>query len=138
MFKCKNVSQFVGRYHSFVSCVLNMEDLIWNNICKFSKLQLGIKRPGPEADPGNTFILHYIFIIKCLKIIHRGNFTLFYKVKSKKKKVPGFSPPANYTERATSSCRRSKCQLLIKSKIQQRNSRVAVFICSLIDLMMAS
>jgi hypothetical protein len=55
MFKFKNVSQFDGRYHSVVRCLLNMEDLIWNNFCKSSKLQAGaisrgIKRVGLEAD----------------------------------------------------------------------------------------
>jgi hypothetical protein len=37
MFRLRPASQFVERYHSIFSCALNMEDLILNNICKFSK-----------------------------------------------------------------------------------------------------
>jgi hypothetical protein len=37
IFVFKPSSQFVERYHSIVSCVLNMEGLISNNLYKFSK-----------------------------------------------------------------------------------------------------
>jgi hypothetical protein len=36
IFRFRPVSQFVERYHSIVSCALNVEDLISNNFCKFS------------------------------------------------------------------------------------------------------
>jgi hypothetical protein len=36
-FKFKPASQFVKRYHSVVSCAMNMGDLISNNVHKFSK-----------------------------------------------------------------------------------------------------
>jgi hypothetical protein len=38
--------------------------------------------------------------------------TLFIVKKTKKKKLHGLSPRANYTDRATAACRRSDCQLL--------------------------
>jgi hypothetical protein len=37
MFGFEPVSQFVERYHTIVSCALNMEYLISNNFCKFIK-----------------------------------------------------------------------------------------------------
>jgi hypothetical protein len=37
MFSFKNSGQFVKRYHSVVSCALNMDDLISNNSGKLSK-----------------------------------------------------------------------------------------------------
>jgi hypothetical protein len=37
MVRLKPASQRVQRYHSVVSCALNMEDPISKNICKFSK-----------------------------------------------------------------------------------------------------
>jgi hypothetical protein len=37
MFRFILASQFVDRYHSVVSCALNMEGLISNNFCKLSK-----------------------------------------------------------------------------------------------------
>jgi hypothetical protein len=42
MFRFKPVSQFVERYHSVVSCSLNMEVLISNNFCKFSMWQITV------------------------------------------------------------------------------------------------
>jgi hypothetical protein len=33
--------------------------------------------------------------------------------KTKQNKLHGLSPRANYTDRATAACRRSKCQLLL-------------------------
>jgi hypothetical protein len=37
IFRFKPASQCVERYHSVVSCSLDMGDLISNNFCKFSK-----------------------------------------------------------------------------------------------------
>jgi hypothetical protein len=37
MFGIKPASQFVELYHSVVSCALNTEDLISNNVCKYNK-----------------------------------------------------------------------------------------------------
>jgi hypothetical protein len=37
MFTFEPASQFVEGYHSPVSCALNMEGLVSNNYCKFSK-----------------------------------------------------------------------------------------------------
>jgi hypothetical protein len=34
------------------------------------------------------------------------------EIKKNKNKLRGLSPQANYTDRATATCRRSKCQLL--------------------------
>jgi hypothetical protein len=40
MFRFKRANQFVERYHSFVSCALNMEDLISNNVNSVSKKEI--------------------------------------------------------------------------------------------------
>jgi ABC-type Na+ transport system ATPase subunit NatA len=50
MLRLKPASQHVQRYHSVVSCALNMEELISKNVCKFSK-QLKSKVKKSKAIP---------------------------------------------------------------------------------------
>jgi hypothetical protein len=54
--------------------------------------------------------LTLLFVIKRANLHMRG--VLGLDKQTKKNKLHGLSPRANYTDRATAACRRSDCQLL--------------------------
>jgi hypothetical protein len=59
-----------------------------------------------------------------------NNVKTFIKLKLNKTKLRGSSPRANYTDRATAACRRSKCQLMGMEGVSWSARRISTAIFS--------